>query len=119
VGLAAAAAGEALAAGVVSDGEGKGELDRPGDALAPGVISDGDGDGDVEGFADGDTDGDPVGVAVGPSAIAGVPRKDAVKAIARSGDARKRSICKALRKRLPHLAQRPDTRLPSERASPR
>jgi hypothetical protein len=73
------AAGGAVAAAVVSEGEGDGDPDGE----SPGV-------GGATGLAD--------GVGVGSSAIAGVPRNDAVKATARSGGARKRWICKVSRK---------------------
>ena len=75
-------------------------------ALAPAVASVGAGEGVFEGFADGEGDADRMGVGdsggvaegvgVGPSAIAGVPKKDAARPTARSGGARKRCTCKAL-----------------------
>jgi len=80
-GLGAVAAGDALAAGVASDGEGNGEPDGLADGGADGERCVGDG----VGLAD--------GVDVGPSAIAGVVRNDAAKATARSGGARKRCTC--------------------------
>jgi len=90
-------------------------------------VSVGERDGEVEGVAFGDDDGERAGVGdaegladgvdVGPSAIAGVPRKDTLKMTARSGGARKRCICKPS-KRVPYDPQRADTRLLSERARP-
>ena len=109
LGLGVAAAGVA-AAGVVSAGA---------------VASEGDGDGAVDGRAVGDEAderagvGDALGladgVAVGPSAIAGVPKKDTVKATARSGGARMRVTC-TINRRVPHVAQTADTSPLSERA---
>lgn len=97
--------GEALAAAVVS----------PGEAVAVDVESDGEGDGEADGPGDGDEDGALVGVGeaggladgvgVGSSAIAGVPRNDAVKATARSGGAKKRCICKAPEKTAPEASE--------------
>jgi hypothetical protein len=72
-------------------------------------VVDGRADGEVEALADGDDDGDRVGavgavgdgladgVAVGPSAIAGVAKKDTAKTTARSGGARKRCTCTTYR----------------------
>jgi hypothetical protein len=63
-------------------------------------VSEGEGDGDPDGASPGvgGATGLADGVGVGSSAIAGVPRNDAVKATARSGGARKRCICKVSRK---------------------
>lgn len=99
--LAAAvvSAGEAVAADVESDGEEDGEADGPGDGeevggALVGVLV---GVGEAGGVAE--------GVDVGSSAIAGVPSKDAVKATARSGGAKKRCICKAPEKTAPQPSE--------------
>jgi hypothetical protein len=100
----------ALAADVASDGEGDGDRDVEGLAvgeLVGEVVAERVGFGDPDGVADGEV--------VGPSAIAGVPKKDTVNATARSGGARNRCTCKTP-ERLPHEPQRADTSLLSGRA---
>src|SRR5205814_3377104 len=87
--------GATLAAAVASVGEGEGEVEELADGLAE-VVADADGDGERAAVGDGDAVAD--GVDVGPSAIAGVAKKDTTKATAKSGDARKRCTCTAQRK---------------------
>jgi hypothetical protein len=94
------AAGVALAAGVESDGDGDGDRDVEG--LAVGEV----GDAVAERAGFGDPDGLAEGEVVGPSAIAGVPKKDTVNPTARSGGAKNRCACKLIKDCLTSLRER-------------